>query len=195
MSGWAIAAVAPARASGTAVASTPLGAAVAVSVLAAGAGLVGAGLAWAPRGDAQAVARGGRIYAAECAICHGARLEGGPAPARPGAPGPLAPPLGATGHAWRHPDAQLAAAVARGTEGAAPAGVPRVTMPAFADRLGPDGIDAVLAYVKSHWPAGIRARQAALNGDTADTLAALSRDPAWTFPARCLSPPAAADES
>ena len=47
--------------------------------MAAGAGLVGLGLARAPRGDAQAVARGARIYAAECAACHGARLEGGAA--------------------------------------------------------------------------------------------------------------------
>lgn len=205
----------PARAGATPAAGVWRSAAVAVSALAAGAGLVGIGLAWAPRGDAQAVARGARIYAAECAACHGARLEGATAP--PGAPGPLPPPLGATGHAWRHPDARLAATVAHGTRsdpaggtpgtvpdgapgaasggapGAAPSGAPG--MPAFADRLGPDGIADVLAYVKSHWPAGLRARQAALDPDGADALATLARDPAWTFPGRCLPAPAANGES
>ena len=60
-------------------------------------------------------------------------------------------------------------------------------MPAFAERLGPDGIEAVLMHVKSRWPAGIRAYQAALNPGGGEVLAALLRDPAWTFPSECLT--------
>ena len=104
-----------------------------------------------------------------------------------GAPVPSsAPPRGATGHAWRHSDAELADIVARGTPTAA--GRER-GMPAFAGRLGPDEIGAVLAHVKSRWPAGIRAYQAALDRDGGEALAALLRDPTWTFPGECLTAP------
>ena len=57
-------------------------------------------------------------------------------------------------------------------------------------RLGPDEIDAVLAHVKSRWPAGIRAYQAALDPGGGEALAALLRDPSWTFPGGCLTAPA-----
>jgi mono/diheme cytochrome c family protein len=174
----------------------------AASALAAGAALVGAGVAWVPprEGGAEVLLRGAEVYAAECAGCHGARLEGRAVRPRPGgAPvaasaTPLsAPPLGASGHAWRHADAELAAIVAHGAGGAAkPDGAPG--MPAFAGRLGPDEIDAVLAHVKSRWPAGVRAYQAALNRDGGEALAALLRDPAWTFPGECLTAPSEAVE-
>ena len=55
--------------------------------------------------------------------------------------------------------------------------------------LSPEDIDAVLAHLKSRWPAGIRAYQAALNPGGGDALAALLRDPAWTFPRECLTAP------
>ncbi len=60
-------------------------------------------------------------------------------------------------------------------------------MPAFAGRLSLDEIGAVLAHLKSRWPSGIRAYQAALNPSGGEALAALLRDPAWTFPAECLT--------
>jgi mono/diheme cytochrome c family protein len=168
------------------------GVGVAASALAAGAALVGAGVAWVPpRGDAQVLLRGAEVYAAECAGCHGARLEGQAAPARPGMAGvpvsPPAPPLGASGHAWRHSDAELADIVAHGTPAAAAGGAPG--MPAFAGRLGPDEIGAVLAHLKSRWPFGVRAYQAALDPGGGEALAALLRDPAWTFPGGCLTAP------
>ena len=83
--------------------------------------------------------------------------------------------------------------VARGTSGAAAAG-DAPGMPAFAGRLSRDEISAVLAHVKSRWPAGVRAYQAALNRDGGEALAALLRDPAWTFPGECLTAPSEAVE-
>ena len=146
-------------------------------------------------GSAQVLLRGAEIYAAECAGCHGARLEGQAVRTRPGgAPvAASAPPLGASGHAWRHADAELAAIVAHGAGGTAkPDGA--AGMPAFAGRLSRDEISAVLAHVKSRWPTGIRAYQAALNRDGGEALAALLRDPAWTFPGECLTAPSEAVE-
>lgn len=165
--------------------------AVAISALVAGTGLVGAGVAWAPSRDrAQAVSRGAQLYAAECAGCHGARLEARAMRTQmDGARGsPLAPSLGMTGHAWRHSDAELASIVAGGVEDAATPGS-AASMPAFAERLGRSEIDAILAYVKSAWPANVRAYQAALD-PVGGALTALLRDPAWVFPGQCLSPPA-----
>ena len=157
--------------------------------LAAGAGLVSAAIAWTPpHSSPQALARGAQLYAAECASCHGSGLEGQAAqnPLDIAAP----PPLGASGHAWQHSDAELKAIVARGIGAAVPAGP--LSMPAFAQRLGDGDIDAILAYVKSRWPAGASAYQATLNPtNRGKALATLLRDPTWRFPNQCLPPPAA----
>lgn len=166
--------------------------AVAILALVAGTGLIGASMAWTPsRNRTQAISRGAQLYAAECAACHGARLE-----ARMQLKGahdpPWAPSLGAAGHAWRHSDAELAAIVAQGAGDAAPPGS-AAGMPAFAGRLDRGEIDAILAYVKSGWPGNVRAYQAALALDGGETLVAQLRDPAWVFPGQCPSPPAAAD--
>lgn len=170
------------------------GIAVAVSALAAGAGLVGASVSWVPsRGDAQALSRGARVYAAECASCHSVGPGERAARTQPGVRGPTpAPPLDATGHTWRHSDTELAGIVARGAGGVDPSGSTSV-MPAFAERLNESEIDDILAYVKSRWPADIHAYQATLNSGGGLALSALLRDPAWTFPAQCLSPPAVTD--
>ena len=162
--------------------------AVAASVLAAGIGLVGAGVAWTPRRDAvQAISGGALLYAAECATCHGAQEV----QRQPDVQPPFAPSLGMAGHAWRHSDAELAAIVARGI-GAPPSGRAG-GMPAFAGRLDNSEIEAVLAYVRSGWPSDVRAYQTALNSGGGETLTDLLRDPAWTFRGQCLPPPAAPD--
>ena len=58
--------------------------------------------------DAEVVALGETVYAAQCAACHGASLEGQPNWRERGADGRLpAPPHDATGHTWHHPDAVL----------------------------------------------------------------------------------------
>jgi mono/diheme cytochrome c family protein len=110
-----------------------------------------------PRDLAQ-VEIGRGIYGNACASCHGpslegqlnwrALLEGGRS---------AAPPLNATGPAWRRPDGDLFAIVKKGPA-AYPAGYP-ADMPAFDRQLSDEEIAATLAYVKSTWPPDIQARQ------------------------------------
>lgn len=111
-------------------------------------------------GDAALVALGRAVYAAQCAACHGAALEGQPnwRERRPDGLLP-APPHDATGHTWHHADAQLMAII---RDGMVPFGPPgyRSEMPAFKDVLSGREIAAVLAFIKSTWPAEARARQA-----------------------------------
>lgn len=111
--------------------------------------------------DAASVAQGRKIYAQQCAACHGANLEG-QADWRERLPNGRmpAPPHDASGHTWHHPDAVLFAITRNGL-------VPGVTapdgyvsdMPAFGPALSDQDIVAVLAYIKSTWPAKIAAAQ------------------------------------
>ena len=104
--------------------------------------------------DKELIQHGAAIYAAECAVCHGAGLEGQPAWREPLADGRLrAPPHDASGHTWHHGDAQLFEIVKHGGRS------PRSDMPAFAARLSDEEIWATLAFIKSRWPSEIRARQ------------------------------------
>jgi mono/diheme cytochrome c family protein len=142
------------------------GSGIAVLVVAAGA------LAWfwlrptTPRIDADdkaQVALGQTIYAAQCARCHGANLEGQPSWRERMANGRLpAPPHDASGHTWHHPDKDLFGITKHGLGPYAPAGY-ESDMPAFDGVLSDAQIAAVLAYIKSRWPAEIRARQAHVN--------------------------------
>ncbi len=105
------------------------------------------------------VARGRALYAAHCAACHGANLEGQPDWQRRKPDGRLpAPPHDASGHTWHHADAQLFALTKQGLAPFAPRGY-ESEMPAYAGILGDDEIWAILAFVKSSWPTEIRARQ------------------------------------
>lgn len=101
------------------------------------------------------VARGKTIYASHCASCHGAKLEG-QANWRQRLPnGRLpAPPHDETGHTWHHPDAVLIDITKNGLvpEKTAPKGY-ESDMPAFGKVLTDEEIVAVLAYIKSSWPA------------------------------------------
>ena len=111
--------------------------------------------------DPKQVAFGRTVYAEHCAACHGENLEGQPEWRVRKADGKLpAPPHDETGHTWHHPDGQLFALTKHGLQAAA--GGNYVTeMPAFAGRLSDAEIWAVLAYIKSRWPAEIRERQSA----------------------------------
>lgn len=113
------------------------------------------------------VAAGKRVYAGQCAVCHGAELEGQPnwRQRLPNGKFP-APPHDATGHTWHHPDALLFDIVKRGIQPHAPPGY-QSDMPAFGDRLNDADIAAVLAYIKSTWPQEIRERQAQVTAETA----------------------------
>lgn len=108
--------------------------------------------------DAAQVEFGRRIYAKACASCHGASLEGQLSWQKRLPNGRLpAPPLDASGRVWRHTDRVLFEITKAG-----PAVYPKgylTDMPAFRQRLTDDEIAAALAFIKSTWPADIRARQ------------------------------------
>lgn len=115
--------------------------------------------------DARQVALGAQVYAAHCAECHGAKLEGEPdwRTRKPNGQLP-APPHDASGHTWHHPDEQLFAITKHGMSRFAPADY-KTAMPSFIGRLSDRDIRAVIAYIKSTWPEDIRRRQDALNRD------------------------------
>jgi mono/diheme cytochrome c family protein len=109
------------------------------------------------------VALGREVYSMNCASCHGANLEGEPNWQTRKPTGRLpAPPHDASGHTWHHPDAQLFGIVKSGLTPYAPPGY-QSDMPAYAGSLSDEQISAVLAYIKSSWPADIRARQAEMS--------------------------------
>ena len=111
--------------------------------------------------DAATLARGQQLYTQHCASCHGAELEGQPNWRQRRADGRLpAPPHDASGHKWHHSDAQLFKLTKRGPAGLVPGYAS--DMPAFGGVLDDDEIRAVLLFIKSTWPADIRARQEAL---------------------------------
>nr|WP_235857905.1 c-type cytochrome [Marimonas lutisalis] len=116
-----------------------------------------------PYTDPTAVALGEQLYAETCAACHGDNLEGEPNWRQPDDEGYLpAPPHDATGHTWHHPDTQLFAITKHGTA-ALVGGDYKTRMTGFGDQLSDDEILAVLAYIKSTWPAQIIARHDRLN--------------------------------
>src|SRR5688572_13611973 len=114
-------------------------------------------------GDAAQVAQGRAVYAAHCASCHGADLEGQPNWRERQASGRLpAPPHDVSGHTWHHPDRVLFEITRDGIAAHAPKGY-ESDMPGFARTLADADIWAALAYIKSRWPPEIRERQARLS--------------------------------
>ncbi len=101
--------------------------------------------------DPDSIRRGERVYAAECASCHGVRLEGQAdwQIRRPDGRLP-APPHDASGHTWHHPDAHLFDMTKFGVAAFAPPGY-ESDMPAFEDRLSDEEIWDVLAFIRSRW--------------------------------------------
>jgi mono/diheme cytochrome c family protein len=134
-------------------------------------GIVIAGAAWLLMGrsgdgadptNPQLVALGKSVYVRQCASCHGANLEGQANWKERLPNGRLpAPPHDATGHTWHHPDKQLFEITKEGAAGLLPGY--QSDMPAFKGTLSDDEIRAVLAYIKSTWPADIRTRQERIN--------------------------------
>ena len=91
---------------------------------------------------------GGKVFAENCASCHGKSAQGKVANwKKPDADGNYPPPpLNGSAHAWHHPLSQLKRTVRQG-------GVPLGgQMPGFGDRLSEKEIESVLAWVQSHWP-------------------------------------------
>ena len=110
------------------------------------------------------LALGQKIYGQHCGACHGMKLEGQPEWRKPLPNGRMpAPPHDDSGHTWHHPDEVLFGIAKHGlVPPYAPAGY-QSDMPAFGGVLDDTDIAAVLAFIKSRWPADIRARQARLN--------------------------------
>lgn len=102
--------------------------------------------------NSRLVALGRAVYEANCAYCHGKRLEGQEdwQIRKPNGRLP-APPHDASGHTWHHPDANLFGIVKNGIQVYAPPGY-ESDMPAFGAALNDEQIWAVLAFIKSTWP-------------------------------------------
>jgi len=102
--------------------------------------------------DAEKVALGAKVYARQCASCHGRKLEGQPNWRERLPNGRLpAPPHDESGHTWHHADRVLFAIVKNGL--VPPYATPgyESDMPAFGGKLSDDEIWAALAFIKSHW--------------------------------------------
>lgn len=102
--------------------------------------------------DGTVLALGGSLYAAQCARCHGANLEGQPDWKRRLSNGRLpAPPHDASGHTWHHSDAVLFEITKKGTAAVVGGGY-ESDMPGFEGVLTDDQMHAVLAFIKTIWP-------------------------------------------
>lgn len=113
--------------------------------------------------DATVVALGKEVYARECAICHGANLEGQPNWRKRLPTGRLpAPPHDETGHSWHHAD-QLLIQITKFGPGYAAGPDYESDMPAYNDILTDQEIVAALSYIKSTWPARIRSKHDVIN--------------------------------
>lgn len=107
--------------------------------------------------DHSLVMQGKVIYASNCAACHGDSLQGQPNWRERMPNGKLpAPPHDKTGHTWHHPDAMLVDMVKNGLVPGKTAPPGYVSdMPAYRDILSDHEIVAVIAYIKSSWPAKV----------------------------------------
>ncbi|MBO6720116.1 MAG: cytochrome c [Rhizobiaceae bacterium] len=97
------------------------------------------------------IALGQKVYAQNCASCHGANLEGQPNWKRRLENGRMpAPPHDESGHTWHHSDQDLFAITKLGVGGVVPGY--ESDMLAFGEILSDEEIAAVLAFIKSTWP-------------------------------------------
>lgn len=113
-------------------------------------------------GDPVQVALGRRVYADQCAQCHGTKLEGQPnwRSRRPDGRLP-APPHDVSGHTWHHGDAVLFRITREGISAVVGGGY-ESDMPGFRGVLSDAEIRAALAFIKSTWPdreRGLQERQ------------------------------------
>ena len=132
---------------------------------------VNSGAAQSAAGDVSAVplptlspsmiSLGERVYAANCAGCHGVNLEGEPDWKTQNEDKSFrVPPHDESGHTWHHDDFMLLDSIRLG--GARFEGVDiggTSDMPAFEATLTEEEMEAVLVFIKNSWPDDIRALQ------------------------------------
>ena len=102
----------------------------------------------------QAASAGQKIFASNCAACHGVGGEGQPDWRVRKDDGTLPPPpLNGDGHTWHHADGLLYRIVSQGGKIFEDPNYPSFmsAMPPFGDRLSHEEIVAVLRYIKSLW--------------------------------------------
>ena len=117
--------------------------------------------------DARVLALGKQVYAAQCAACHGATLEGQPQWRERGPNGLLpAPPHDASGHTWHHADELLFRITKHGVAKAAGLKDYLSAMPIYEGVLSDDEIVAVLSWIKAQWPAPVRQRHDQINAQS-----------------------------
>ena len=121
--------------------------------------------------DAQVVAKGKEIYAAQCASCHGENLEGQPNWRRPEEDGTFrAPPHDHSGHTWHHTDDILFGITKFGTARFGNMKDFKSTMPVFEDILSDEEIIAALSFIKAQWPEEIVLRHNDMNKENKNPL-------------------------
>lgn len=136
--------------------------------------------------NAALVDQGAQVYMQNCANCHGRRLQGQALwQLRDQYEGRRAPPHDSTGHTWQHSDEDLFHVTKFGKFASMPATVISF-MPAFEHSLKDDEILAVLAFIKSRWPTGIRASQSMLNPNHKGMPADADKVE-WTLPPNCTA--------
>ena len=122
--------------------------------------------------DQAVIALGQRLYAENCATCHGADLEGQPDWQTPLANGRYpAPPHDETGHTWHHADALLERIIRDGT--AAVVGNRPIGVPTYQANLGLDWDLPWTPGLSLNGSVALTGRQQV---DTANTVSL----PAWT---------------
>ena len=97
--------------------------------------------------DFATVMHGKKLFAQNCASCHGSRAEGAPQWSTPGVDGKYPPPpLNGTAHTWHHPTAALKRTIREGT--IAIGG----KMPPHGGKLSEEDMEAIIAWFQSLWP-------------------------------------------
>ena len=97
--------------------------------------------------DPKVLEAGKKIFAENCAQCHGDNAQGAANWHKRNPDGTFPPPpLNGTGHAWHHSMAVLTDMISNGSrpgEG---------SMPAWKDKLSPQEIEMVILWFQSLWP-------------------------------------------
>jgi len=114
--------------------------------------------------DAGLVAEGAAVYKENCAACHGDNLQGEDNWRSRKPDGRMrAPPHDQSGHTWHHDDKLLFNLTKFGLAKTAGLKDYETDMPAYDGVLSDRQITAVLSFIKSRWPAEIRAHHDTLN--------------------------------